>query len=372
MRLQRLLAIAHKEALQIRRDRRSLVLAFLLPVLLVLIFGYAISWDIRDIPMAVLDDDRSQASRELLDRFLSSGHFVLQSRVNHPREMDPLLERGDVRLVLHVPPGFQAGLSSGKPPTLQVLVDGSDANTATISLGYARALVFEYSSAIELEGRGIRPPLETRTRVWFNEELLSRNMIVPGLIAVIMTIIAALLTSLTIAREWERGTMEQLISTPVTREEVILGKLLPYVVIGLLDVVIATVVGILVFHVPFRGSFPLLLVLSLAFLLGALGFGTFISALTRTQLFATQMTMLTSYLPAFLLSGFMYSVDVMPAPLRALTYLIPAKYFLVVTRGIFLKGVGMDVLFVQGLLMIAFATLGVFAATRVFKKEITS
>jgi ABC-2 type transport system permease protein len=195
-------------------------------------------------------------------------------------------------------------------------------------------------------------------------------MIVPGLVAVIMMIIAALLTSLTIAREWERGTMEQLVSTPVRREEIVLGKLLPYIAIGLVDVAVVSVLGIVVFDVPFRGSPLLLFLLSLCFLLGALGAGIFISALARSQLVATQMAMLTSYMPAFLLSGFMYSIDVMPAPLRLLTALIPARYFLVVTRGIFLKGVGIDVLYPQALFMLGFAAAGVFAATRIFKKEI--
>jgi ABC-2 type transport system permease protein len=195
-------------------------------------------------------------------------------------------------------------------------------------------------------------------------------MIVPGLVAVIMMIIGAMLTSLTIAREWERGTMEQLASTPVSRLEVVLGKLLPYVGIGLIDVLIASVVGIVLFGVPFRGNPLLLLVLSFFFLLGALGLGIFISAVAKSQLLATQLAMVTTFLPGFLLSGFMFAIEVMPAPLQAITYLIPARYFLVVTRGIFLKGVGIEVLRVQGLLMIAFAILGLALATKMFRKEI--
>jgi ABC-2 type transport system permease protein len=212
--------------------------------------------------------------------------------------------------------------------------------------------------------------VQVESRVWYNEELVSRNMIVPGLVAVIMMIIAAMLTSLTIAREWERGTMEQLASTPVHRGEVVLGKLLPYLAIGLVDVVVASLLGVFLFGVPFRGSFVLLMVASTLFLIGALGLGMFISAATRSQLLATQVAMIVTFLPAFLLSGFMYAIEVMPRGLQLVTLLIPARYFVVVTRGIFLKGVGAEVLHTQVLLMIAFAALGLFLSVRVFKKEI--
>ncbi len=366
----RLWAVTKKEVIQLRRDTRSLVLAFLLPVLLVVLFGYAISWDVERIETAVLDWDRSARSRELLDAFWSSGYFELTHRVDTSAEIDPLLDRGAVRVALVIPPDFARDLDAGRPAELQALVDGADANTATIALGYAGAIVQSYSRNVRLQGRELAIPIEVQSRVWFNEELLSRNMIVPGLVAVIMMIIAAMLTSLTIAREWERGTMEQLASTPVTRSEIVLGKLLPYVAIGLADVVLVTLVGVVLFDVPFRGSPVLLMALSLAFIIGAAGLGMFISAVARSQLLATQLAMILTFLPAFLLSGFMYAVDVMPPILRGLTYLIPARYFLVVTRGIFLKGVGVDVLRIQGLLMIGFAVLGIFAATRVFQKRI--
>jgi ABC-2 type transport system permease protein len=366
----RLLAIARKEILQLRRDSRSLALAFLLPLLLLILFGYAISWDIRDISMGVLDGDRSSASRELVDSFRASGYFTVDHQLESPREIEPLMQRGAVQMVLIIPPDFSANLRSDKTARLQAIVDGSDANTATIVLGYTQAIVQTWSSQIVLEGRALTLPVTTASRVWYNEELSSRNMIVPGLVAVIMMIIGAMLTSLTIAREWERGTMEQLASTPVSRLEVVLGKLIPYVGIGLIDVVIASVVGILLFGVPFRGNPLLLLVLSFFFLLGALGFGIFLSAVAKSQLLATQLAMVTTFLPGFLLSGFMFAIEVMPAPLQAITYLVPARYFLVVTRGIFLKGVGIEVLWVQGLLMIGFAILGLALATKMFRKEI--
>jgi ABC-2 type transport system permease protein len=366
----RLFAVARKEVLQLRRDRRSLALAFLLPLLLLVLFGYAISWDLRDIATAVLDQDRSARSRDLVDAFRASGYFSIEARLAGPGEIAPLLDRGRVRLVLVIPPDFAEKLDAGRPAPVQALVDGSDANTAQIALQYARAVALGYSAGVRLAGREAAPPLTAASRVWYNEELESRNMIVPGLVAVIMMIIAAMLTSLTISREWERGTMEQLAATPVTRLEVVLGKLLPYLGIGLADVVLCSVLGVFLFDVPFRGSAALLMTLSFFFLLGATGLGMFISAVAKSQLLATQAAMVATFLPAFLLSGFMFAISAMPPVLQGLSYLIPARYFLVVTRGIFLKGVGIEVLRIQGVLMVAFAVVGVGLAVKVFRKEL--
>jgi len=366
----RFLAMARKEALQLRRDPRSLLLAFAVPVLLLIIFGYAITWDIRDIRTAVLDRDNSARSRELIDHLRSSGYFTITQRLDRPEEIGQLMDRDAILMAIVIPPDFSRDLGSQRPAVVQAIVDGSDANTATIALGYVEAVVQAWSNDIRLRGRVLQPSVRAESRVWFNEELLSRNMIVPGLVAVIMMIIAAMLTSLTIAREWERGTMEQLASTPVSRIEVILGKLVPYVIIGVIDIVMTVVLGIVVFHVPFRGDPLLLLVLSFLFLVGALGLGIFISAVTRSQVLATQVAMVVTYLPSLLLSGFMFSIDAMPRALRAITYLVPARYYLVVTRGIFLKGVGISVLRVQALLMVAFAVVGLGLAVRSFHKEI--
>ncbi len=213
-------------------------------------------------------------------------------------------------------------------------------------------------------------PIRTESRVWYNETLESRNMVVPGLIAVIMSIIAAMLTALTIAREWERGTMEQLAATPVHRIEVTLGKLLPYVGIGLADVALAGLAGVAILGVPFHGNIALLFVLTTLFLLGALGLGIFISAAVKTQVLATQAAILVTFLPALILSGFIFEIATMPVVLRAITYVVPARYFITVTRGIFLKGVGMETLWAEGFAMIIFAAVGLFLATKVFKKEI--
>ncbi len=275
-----------------------------------------------------------------------------------------------MKLVLVIPPDFATDLAADRPAPVQVLLDGSDANTATIAQNYAEAIVARFSAEAVGVGRDLRLPVEAETRIWYNETLESRNMIVPGLVAVIMSIIAAMLTALTIAREWERGTMEQLAATPVHRLEVVLGKLFPYVVIGLFDVALAIAAGIFIFDVPFRGNLLLLAGLTLLFLLGALSLGMFISAAVKSQVLATQVAILATYLPALLLSDFIFSIDTMPTALKAVTYAVPARYYVTVTRGIILKGVGPGVLWVEGLAMIIFATVGLTLAIRAFKKEL--
>jgi ABC-2 type transport system permease protein len=364
----RLLAITRKEIIQLRRDPRSLLLAFAVPILLLVIFGYAISWDVRNIALVVMDEDRSAHSRSLVDAFRASGYFSVEGHIDAPREIGALFDRDDAQMVLVIPPDFSARLGSSTPAPLQVIVDGSDANTATIILAYGQATIAQWATRLAPER--LARPLEVDSRVWYNEELLSRNMIVPGLVAVIMAIIAAMLTSLTIAREWERGTMEQLASTPVTRVEVIVGKLIPYVGIGLIDIGLTVGLGMLLFDVPFRGNPFLLVILSLLFLIGALGFGIFISAVAKSQMLATQAAIIATYLPALLLSGFMFSIDAMPPSLRLITYAVPARYYLVVTRGIFLKGVGIEELRIQAFLMLAFAVLGLGLAVAKFRKEL--
>ncbi|HEX7077538.1 MAG TPA: ABC transporter permease [Candidatus Eisenbacteria bacterium] len=366
----RLLAIARKEVIQLSRDTRSLLLAFFLPTILLVLFGYAITSDVRNIATAVVDQDVSQSSRALVDAFRSSGYFTVLETPASPEAIGPLLDRSRVTLALVIPPDFAARLGAGKTAPVQAIVDGSDANTATIAIAYAQAIARSWNSGVAVENASLQAPVEARTRVWYNEDLRSRNAIVPGLVGVILMVVAAMLSSLTLAREWERGTMEQLASTPVGRFEVVFGKLLPYLGIGVIDIVLVSVLGIAVFGVPFRGDPVLFMALSLAFLTGALGLGIFISAVARSQVLATQIAMVVTFLPSFLLSGFMFSISVMPPVLQAVTFLVPARYFLVVTRGIFLKGVGAEVLYTQGLLMLLFAAVGLVLATRVFRKEL--
>ena len=367
----RLLAMSRKEWIQLRRDARSMILAFVLPLFLLLFFGYAISWDVNDIRIAVLDQDRTPSSRALVDALSSSGYFTVDEWLTSPVEIDDRLVRGSVAGVLTIPPGYARDLEApGRAAEIQLLLDGSDANTATIAFNYADAIVGRHGAKTALAGRSIVAPISLEPRTWYNPNLESRHMIVPGLIAVIMSIIAAMLTALTIAREWERGTMEQLAATPVSRLEVVLGKLLPYLGIGLFDVAVTVTAGMIIFGTPLNGSVLLLAALTLLFLLGALGLGIFISAAVKSQVLATQIAMVATYLPAVLLSGFMFDIASMPRVLRGVTFLIPARYFVTVTRGIFLKGVGAAVLWPQAVFMLLYALLGLTLATRVFKKEL--
>ncbi|GIW52341.1 MAG: membrane protein [Gemmatimonadales bacterium] len=366
----RLWAIARKEAIQLRRDPRSLALAFLLPLFLIVFFGYAISFDVKDIRLGVLDYSQGPASRRLVESFQASGYFQVTRWFADPREMERALGRGLVRLALVIPPDFEGRLGSGRAAPLQLLLDGSDAATAAVAQNYAEAIVARFAAENTLRGMELRLPVEAEIRIWYNQTLESRNMVVPGLVAVIMSIIAAMLTALTIAREWERGTMEQLISTPVTRTEVVLGKLLPYMAIGLADVAAAITAGRFVFGVPLRGDLLLLAVLTLLFLVGALGVGMSISALVKSQLLATQAAIMSTYLPALLLSGFVFSISTMPWVLQAITHVVPARYYVAVTRGIFLKAVGAGVLWVDVVAMVLFAAAGLGLALAAFRKEL--
>jgi ABC-2 type transport system permease protein len=366
----RLWAMARKEWIQLRRDPRSMILAFVLPLFLLLFFGYAITWDVDDIPVAVVDLDRTAASRELAEAFVASGYFTVVEQLDSERSAERALVLEEVKGVLTVPAGYERDLRAGRGADVQLLLDGSDANTATIAQNYADAIVGRHALRAALGGREVTPPIRLEPRTWYNPDLESRHMIVPGLVAVIMSIIAAMLTALTIAREWERGTMEQLAATPVGRLEVVLGKLLPYLGIGLFDVAITVAAGIAIFGTPLNGSILLLAVMTFLFLVGALGLGIFISAAVKSQVLATQVAMVATYLPALLLSGFLFDIASMPRFLQGVTFLVPARYFVTVTRGIFLKGVGVGVLWPQALLMLGYAALGLGLAARVFKKEL--
>ena len=345
-------------------------MAFVIPAFMIVFFGYVISFDVKDIKLAVLDQDRTPRSRELIEAFEAAGRFRVTDRLSRPAEIEPLLGRGAVRIALVVPVGFERDLAAGRAAAMQAIVDGADANTASIAMNYATAIVTAYSARVVLRASQLSPPVVAQARVWYNETLETANMIVPGLVATIMMIISAMLTALTVAREWERGTMEQLAATPVRRIEVILGKLLPYLAVGLIDVTGVVALGILVFHVPFRGNPLILFGMAVLFLLGSLGLGIFISAAVKSQLLATQMAMLATYLPSVLLSGLIFDLGSMPFALRAISTVVPARYFVVVLRGVFLKGVGLDVLWLQGLAMVLYAVVGLTLATRAFHKEL--
>ena len=372
----RLIAITRKEFIQLYRDPRSLAIIFLMPLLLLLLFGYAVTLDIKQVLVAVYDQERSEQSRDFIRHFAESSYFHMATDAGNYADLVRLIDLREAQIGLVIPHDFSRSLDSGRPTAVQVLLDGSDANTANIILGYTRAVVQGYSQSVLLEylGRqGItdrRLPVELRPRVWFNEELESKNYIVPGLIALIMAVIGALLTSLTIAREWERGTMEQLIATPVHKLELIIGKLAPYYLLAILDVAIAMGVGVLIFQVPFRGSLPVFFFLSSLFLFVVLGQGFLISVVAKSQMLANQMALISTFLPAFLLSGFMFSIANMPAVLRVVTILVPARYFVTILQGLFLKGIGLGILWPEMAALLLFAAVIGLLAHRRFSKTI--
>ncbi len=368
MKLLRIKAIAKKELTQIRRDPLSLAMAFLMPVILLFIFGYAITLDVNNLKTVVYDLDKSSLSRELVAEFRESGYFTVVGKANEHKEIDKYLDSGKALVAISIPEDFSENINTGRDVQLQVIVDGSDSNTATIALGYISATTELYSQRIK--GAKIIPLIDPRVRVWYNPELKSRNFIIPGLIAVIMAVIAALLTSLTIAREWERGTMEQLISTPVKTPELIVGKLIPYFLIGFIDVAMSVIMAVFLFEVPLKGNPFLIMALSSIFLFGGLSLGILISIAAKSQLVASQISMVATFLPAFLLSGFMYAISNMPAALQVITYIIPARYFVAILKGIFLKGSTMIFLTFETLLLTAFGLIVFALANKKFKKRV--
>lgn len=376
MNTKRILAISNKEFIQIRRDPRSLGLALVIPVFLLIIFGYGLSLDIDRVPTVVWNQDASsQLTRNFLLNFKYSKYFKIIRYTDNYRDIEHMINSGKAMMALVIPKDFSHYLESGKTAPVQLLVDGSDSNTATIAMGYVRSVIGAYNLNLLVKTfahYGIKPArsVDMRSRVWFNMGLNSRWFIVPGVIAMIIMIIAALLTSICIAREWERGTMEQLISTPVKPPELIIGKFIPYFMIGFFDLIVGLAMARFLFGVPFRGSYLLLFFLSTFFLTGALSQGILISIVTRSQLLASQMATLTTFIPTMLLSGFIYPIFNMPPPIQAVTYFIPARYYIVIVRGVFLKGNGIDVMWDEALFLLLFAILMFGLALKKFKKRV--
>ena len=372
----RIVAVARKEALHVLRDRRSLHLALGIPIMLLVLFGYALSLDVDDIPLAVWDQDRSPQSRELIDRLTSSGYFRLALYSNSYREILDAVDKRQVTLGLCVPYDFARDLKKQKDTAIQIIVDASDSTRAGIAIGYFNVITTIYREDLlvkELARQAVTKidiPVEPRIRLLYNPELISRINIIPGLIAIIMMVIAALLTSLTVVRERETGTMEQLFSTPVKPQELIIGKLIPYFVLGYFDMVVVYLMSQYVFAVPFRGSLLLMFVLSGVFLIGALSLGLLISAIAQTQLFATQLALLGTFLPAFLLSGFVFPIADMPDLIQVISYIIPARYYVTILRGIYLKGAGVEILAFQIIMLVALGTVTTVLAAGKLDKNV--
>ncbi len=373
----RIPAIARKELLHVVRDWRTLLIAFVLPVVMILLFGYAITFDIRDLKLAVADEDRSRESRELIERFTASRYFSLVAAPSDPRDLLALLDAGEAQVALSIPKDFGKAIRRGEGDTVQVLLDGSESNTATIAAGYVEAVFASLNTSwVEdallragMSPKGI-PPVDMRIRVWFNPEVTSSHTIVPGLIAVIMVLIAALLTSLTVVREREFGSLEGLIATPARKHEILVGKMVPYLAITLIDCALVAMMGVVVFKVPFAGSLRIFAGTALVFAVAGLSIGLLASVVASNQLLANQIVILTTMLPSILLSGFMFPIKSMPEWVQAFTYVVPARYFITICRGIMLKAQPAKNLVWPTILLVIFGTVLLSLAAVRFKKKL--
>ena len=376
MNFRRTKAVTRKEFIHVMRDSRSLAMALAVPFLLLLLFGYALSLDVDNIPTIIYDQDHTPQSRDLINLFAGNRYFQVLGYVDRYEDIESKINSGDCLIGVVIPRDYGRNVEAGKQADVQVLLDGGEANTGSIALGYAQAMLLTYGADLRAQAMNVRggialsSPVDSGLRVWYNEELKSRNFIVPGLIAIILMIVGSLLTTLTIAREWESGTMEQLLSTPVRPAELVGGKMIAYFVIGLVDLVIAVALGIFLFKVPFRGNLLFMGVSACVFTFGALCWGIMISALMKTQLLAYQMGMLTSYLPTFMLSGYVFSISNMPIVIQAISYLVSARYFIRILQGTFMKGIGLEVLWPEVIALLIYAVVVFFLATRQLKKKL--
>ncbi len=355
----RLVHLVWKEFLELRQNPRLFGIVIVAPIIQLTMLGYAATTDVRDVPVVVADGDRSPASRSLIARFDASRNFTIVDTVTTIREVDPYLQRGDAWIALAIPRGYGAALAAAEPVALQVVADGSDSNSTTVALGYATALVAEYagelagppSPAASAPATARHTPgagaIDLRVRVWFNPQLESRYFMIPGVLALLLLLVTANLAAMAIVREKELGTLEQLNVTPLRRWELIVGKLLPYGVIAFIDVLLVTAVAVLWFEVPFRGSFALLLATSMLYVVCTLGLGLLISTISETQQQAMMTATFFFLTPMIYLSGFIFPIENMPPVIQYATYLIPLRYFLVIVRGIFLKGIGVELLWPQ-------------------------
>jgi len=376
MRFHRVKAVAWKETVQIMRDSRSIAIVVIMPIVLMLAFGYGVSFDIKHVRTYILDRDGTQQSQDLLKKLQASEYFDIVRVVDNYKDLVHGIDSGDCVLAVVVSPDFTEQIRKGGTTSVQVIVDATDANSANVAMNYMDALVQGYSQNVQvrwIERRGQRvrgSPIEVAARTWFNEDLESMANIVPGVVAIVMAVVGTFLTSLTIAREWERGTMEQLISTPVAPLELMIGKLTPYLVVGVLDTALCAALGVWWFKVPFRGQLWMFFASSVLFLLVVLSMGYLLSVVMKSQLAASQASMIATFLPAFLLSGFIFPIDQMPKVIQVVTHLIPARYFMSIIRAVFLKGTPIVLLWTDLLALLVFATILVLLATRAFRKQL--
>jgi ABC-2 type transport system permease protein len=377
MRFRRLKAIAVKEILQVWRDPRSLMIALLLPFTQMFLFGYGVNLDLKHLPVCTFDREGSQLSQDLLKRFQATQYFNIVHNAKTYTEITAAIDDGQCGLAIVIPPDFSERLNDTGTAPVQAILDATDDNTANIAFGYAAAVVQGYSSDVAVtwmdrQGKPLQQiqPMVVQSRVWFNEDLESRNFIIPGLVAMIMALVGAQLTSLTISREWERGTMELLISTPVKPSELMLGKLMPYLVLGWLDAAFCLALAALWFGVPYRGTLFALFVTTSLFLIVVLSIGYLMSVLIRSQVGASQIALLVTMLPTTLLSGYIFPIDQMPRVIQGITYLIYSRYYVSIVKDLFLKGSGLTELSAPIIFLVVYAAAVMLLAARAFRKQL--
>jgi len=377
MKIRRLKAIAVKEILQIWRDPRSLMIALLMPFTQMFLLGYGVTLDLKHIPVCTFDREASQNSQALLKHFEASSYFAIVRNVRTYPALTAAIDRADCKIAIVIPPDFSERLNDSGSSSVQAILDATDDNTANIAFGYALAVVSGYAAEVALDALSRQghqfqqiQPMTVQSRVWFNEDLESRNFIIPGVVAVIMALIGAQLTSLTISREWERGTMELLISTPVKPSEVMIGKLGPYLVLGWIDAAFCLMLAALWFEVPFRGTILTLFVTTTLFLIVVLGIGYLLSVLIRSQIGASQIALLLTMLPTTLLSGYVFPIDQMPMAIQDITYLVYSRYYVTIIKAIFLKGADIPALAAPILFLLVYATAVMVLAARAFRKSL--
>jgi ABC-2 type transport system permease protein len=368
--LQKALSVGRKEFRQIVRDGRTLMVLLFVPALFLLLYGYALNWDIRNIKLAVDDRDRSAESRAVISSFVNSGYFDLVAEVRSEADVTRLLDGNEARAVLVLPAGLARDLTAGRTVPVQLILDGDNANAATAIMGYALTILQSQSSRYSVAGgRNAAAPLSVEARIWYNPQLRSALFLVPGLMAYIVMITAVVSTALSIVREKERGTIEQVRMAPIGSAAFVLGKSIPYFFIGLASALAIVAVGMAMFAVPMRGSWALLVGTVSLFLVGALGLGLLISSVAETQQVAFQLALLASFLPTLMLSGFIFPISSMPAFLQGVTYVVPARYFLVALRGIVLKGVNAAVVWPQLVALAIYATVVLLLASARLRRQ---
>ena len=369
--MRKVLAVGRKEFRQIARDRRSLMVLLFVPAFFLLLYGYALSFDVQNIPLAVLDHDRSQASRELVNAFVKSGYFELIADVSSSREYEELIDVGDVRVALVIPAGLQRDVLIGRRVPVQVIINGDNSNTAMTVMGYALGILQTASAQYQLQGatRTVSAPINVESRVWYNPQLRSALFLIPGLIAYIGMISAVVSTSLSVVREKERGTMEQVRMAPLGASAYIIGKTLPYFVISLVTSVFIVLASMPLFGLPMQGSWLLLLLALSLYLAGALGLGLMVSTVAESQQVAFQLAVLVSFLPTMILSGFVFPIASMPAAIQAITFLVPARYFIVALRAILLKGAEVSTFWVELVALAVYAALMLTLASARLRRQ---